>query len=43
VRASQLEGSRARAVGTLWALGVTALVVAVPVILAVTLPQSPTP
>jgi hypothetical protein len=43
VRAWQLAGKRAPTVGTLWALGITALVVAVPVILAVALPQSPAP
>ena len=40
-RAWQAAGDAARAAGTLWALGITAVLVVVPVVVAVLLPQHP--
>ena len=39
----QQAGEKARANGALWMLGITALIVVLPVVLAVVLPQHPAP
>jgi hypothetical protein len=43
VRIWQQEGKRAQAIAALWGLGATALVVVVPILLALLLPQHPFP
>jgi hypothetical protein len=43
VRALASEGSRSRAVGMLWGLGLTVLVVLLPIVVAALSPQHPAP